>query len=189
MEGTISALISGYGVKTWAMEVDTVMGSGTFADWQFQVLGTLDTETIQVYCDDDSLYPNQIFQTAPTITGGSLSQLNVTLIRQGKQVTIQGWGFATASGTSFNRRLRLGTVLSKWEISEGSSKSIFGTANVMYFRSGLPYSFAMSFTNGSTADPYERSSRILEFDDIGVSFASVNLESISFNFSITYLIA
>lgn len=188
MEGTISALISGYGVKTWAMEVDTVVGSGTFADWQFQVLRTLDTETIQVYCDDDSLYPNQIFISAPEISGGTLSKLNTTLIRQGKQVTIQGCGSAIASGTSFNRRLRLGVVLSKWEISEGSNKSIFGTANVMYFRSGLPYSFAMTLTNGSIDDQYEHNSRILEFDDNNVSFASVNLESIDFNFSITYLI-
>lgn len=97
MEGTISALISGYGVKTWRMVVDTVVGSGTFADWQFQVLNYVSTSTSLT--DSSTIGAGSIIDSFST-SGATITSVSFNSYQVGKRVTIDGIIVLTTSSTT-----------------------------------------------------------------------------------------
>lgn len=105
MEGTISALIAGYGSKTWSMEVDTVVGSGTFADWQFQVLNYVPTP---ITYTSTVLSAGEILSSF-TQVGCTVSGANLNLYLYGKRVTIDGYITFSTSSTTPTLRLNLNT--------------------------------------------------------------------------------
>lgn len=180
MEGTISALIAGYGVKTWRMVVDTVVGSGTFADWQFQVLGEIDSEIISI---DTTSFPNDIFSTAPVLTNGNLSDLKATLTRNGKQVTINGYFTLNATTTGFDRTPQFATLQSDYAIKNGTSITIFGNCNFGIDASVKQFTGYLTNNDGSASDT------VLYIKDSGVSNAVVAGDDYNYSFSISYLIA
>ena len=103
MEGTISALTTGYGVKTWRMVVDTFVGSGTFTDWQFQVLNYVPTPITHT---STVLTPGEILSSFTQI-GCSVSGANLNLYLYGKRVTIDGYITFSTSSTTPTLRLNL----------------------------------------------------------------------------------
>jgi len=106
MEGTISALIPGYGSKTWSMEVDTVVGSGTFADWQFQVL--LD-QYITSYTDISTVGSGDIVDSFTGSASVSITGIALNSFKIGNRVTIDGQIIFIPSSTTPTVRLNLKT--------------------------------------------------------------------------------
>jgi len=99
MIGSISALASGFGTKTWRLVSDTINGSGTFTDWVITPINELYSEVISI---NTTSFPNSIFASAPVLTNGILSSLRATLIKNGKQVTINGSFVLNATTTGFD---------------------------------------------------------------------------------------
>jgi hypothetical protein len=110
MEGTISALISGYGVKTWRMVVDTVVGSGTFADWQFQVLA--DTVTTNSAVAITGTSSNDIVSAISVTGGGTLSTYSMFGIKRGDIVNLSGYLRVNVSGSTYQTTII--TLQDKW---------------------------------------------------------------------------
>ena len=97
MEGTISALISGYGVKTWRMVVDTVVGSGTFADWQFQVLSEKFTESLT---DNSIIGAGNIVDSFASSANITVASLTFNSYQVDNRITLDGKMQFTANSTN-----------------------------------------------------------------------------------------
>jgi hypothetical protein len=116
MEGTISALIAGYGVKTWRMVVDTVVGSGTFADWQFQVLSE---QYATSYNDTSTTGTGDIVDSFTGSASVSITGIALNSFKIGNRVTIDGQISFVPSSTTPTVRLNLKTGFARSSINQG----------------------------------------------------------------------
>lgn len=189
MIGSISSADTG-GVKNWTMTVDSVGGSGTFDDWNFQVLNFKAVEFRDFLVNVTSGFPNSMFAAAPTITNGSLTSFWSSVCVSNKMVTMSGM-FTVSASAGYNRNITLGSLLSPYLIREGTSNGVYvmGMANVSHSKVYLSvretYASCGFIDNYSTGGPATDTTLYLKFPDVAPVVDSGDL--FTYNWSISYL--
>jgi hypothetical protein len=164
-------------------------GSGTQTDMVVIPYGMLDNEHISI---DTTTFPNAIFSTAPVISNGTLTSMQVSLIRNGENITLSGYCKLTATNSSFDRRFILGTLQNDFLIKNGDTKVIIGASNIGFTKliSSVYYPFSIvGYIQNKSSLVASPSDNILKFEDIIETFPVVlnTGEVYYYNFSITYI--